>query len=144
MKKQGLSDVTVNALSAMAENGRLPKLSAVLKSFQTLMSAHRGEVTCSVTTAKPLDAKSMDELKGALTGFLQKGQTLHLDATVSIAVWRLVIFLLMACFQLFLSFHGKVDPSILGGMVITIGDKYVDMSTASKIKMYTNVIKEAI
>lgn len=38
----------------------------------------------------------------------------------------------------------QVDPAILGGMVVTIGDKYVDMSTASKIKMYTNVIKEAI
>lgn len=82
MKKQGLDNVTLNALSAMAENGRLPKLGAVLKSFQTLMSAHRGEVTCSVTTAKPLDTKSMDELKTALAGFLKKGQTLHLDANV--------------------------------------------------------------
>jgi len=40
--------------------------------------------------------------------------------------------------------HLQVDPAILGGMVVTIGDKYVDMSTASKIKMYTNVIKEAV
>jgi len=38
----------------------------------------------------------------------------------------------------------QVDAEILGGMVVTIGDKYVDMSTASKIKMYTNVIQEAI
>lgn len=38
----------------------------------------------------------------------------------------------------------QVEPEILGGMVVTIGDKYVDMSTASKIKLYTNAIKEAI
>ena len=82
MSKQGLSDLSVNTLSAMAENGRLPRLSAVLKSFQTLMSAHRGEVQCTVTTAKALDAKTMDELKAALNGFLQKGQTLHIDTMV--------------------------------------------------------------
>lgn len=86
MKKQGLTDLSVNTLSAMAENGRLPKLSAVLKAFQTIMSAHRGEVTCSVTTAKPLDAKSMDELKAALSGFLTKGQTLHLDVQVCLSM----------------------------------------------------------
>lgn len=82
MKKQGLADLSVNALSAMAENGRLPKLNAILRSFQMLMSAHRGEVMCSVTTAKELDAKSMEELKSALNGFLKKGQTLHLEAKV--------------------------------------------------------------
>lgn len=82
MAKQGLSDLSVNALSAMAENGRLPNLNAILRSFQTLMSAHRGEVQCTVTTAKALDAKSMDELKGALNGFLQKGQSLTVEAMV--------------------------------------------------------------
>ena len=36
----------------LAENGRFNKLESVLDSFQKIMSAHRGEVTCSVTTAK--------------------------------------------------------------------------------------------
>lgn len=34
----------------------------------------------------------------------------------------------------------KVDPSIIGGMVVSIGDKYVDMSVASKVKKYTDLI----
>lgn len=34
----------------------------------------------------------------------------------------------------------KVDPALIGGMVVSIGDKYVDMSVASKIKKYTDVI----
>lgn len=38
----------------------------------------------------------------------------------------------------------KIDPSILGGMVVSIGDKYVDMSIATKIKLYTSVIKQAV
>lgn len=38
----------------------------------------------------------------------------------------------------------KVDPSIIGGMIVSIGDKYVDMSVASKIKKYTQVIQAAV
>jgi F-type H+-transporting ATPase subunit O len=34
----------------------------------------------------------------------------------------------------------KVDPAIVGGMVVSIGDKYIDMSVASKIKKYTDLI----
>jgi len=95
MKKQGLTDLSVNALSAMAENGRLPKLPAILRSFQTLMGAHRGEVTCTVTTAKPLDKKTMEELSAALSGFLKKGQSLQLEAKVSCLQLKATISLLM-------------------------------------------------
>ena len=36
----------------MAENGRLSKLTEVINLYIELMSAHRGEVICKVTTAK--------------------------------------------------------------------------------------------
>ena len=38
----------------------------------------------------------------------------------------------------------QVDPTLIGGMIVNIGDRYVDMSMASKIKAYTNLIKEAV
>lgn len=34
----------------------------------------------------------------------------------------------------------RVDPALIGGMVVSIGDKYVDMSIATKIKKYTELI----
>ena len=37
----------------------------------------------------------------------------------------------------------QVDPALIGGMVVTVGDKYIDMSTATKIKTYTNLISQA-
>lgn len=35
----------------------------------------------------------------------------------------------------------KVDPEILGGMIVSVGDRYVDMSTASKVKKYSDILK---
>ncbi len=37
----------------------------------------------------------------------------------------------------------KVDPNIIGGMIVSVGDKYVDMSMASKLKKYEDIIKSA-
>ncbi len=41
-------------VGALAENNRLTKTQAVIKAYQTIMSAYRGEVSCTVTTAKVL------------------------------------------------------------------------------------------
>lgn len=36
----------------MAENGRLSKVNSIIGAFDQIMAAHRGDVVCSVTTAK--------------------------------------------------------------------------------------------
>ncbi|KAL5010343.1 hypothetical protein ScPMuIL_012648 [Solemya velum] len=118
MKKQKYSALTVNLFDVLTHNGRLNKMSSIFRAYGKLMSAHRGEVICTVTTAKALDSGNMKDLKDALQGFLKAGQTLELEL--------------------------KVDPTIIGGMVVNIGDKYVDMSMSSKIKNFTGVIKEAV
>ncbi|XP_062861819.1 ATP synthase subunit O, mitochondrial [Trichomycterus rosablanca] len=117
LNKAKASPITVNLINVLAENGRLPLTADVITAFGKMMSAHRGEVTCSVTTAQPLDEPSLAELKVALNGFLAKGETIKLET--------------------------KSDPSILGGMIVSIGDKYVDMSTKTKIQKLTKLIKEA-
>lgn len=116
-QKQNFSSLILNTFAALAENGRLNKVSGVLSAFAKIMSAHRGEVMCSVTTAKPLDEASLKELKAALQAFMKKGETLQLETTV--------------------------DPTLIGGMVVTVGDKYIDMSMATKIKTFTNLISQA-
>jgi len=117
-KKKNFSSITVNLFAAMADNGRLNKLNAVFGTFDKIMSAHRGEVICTVTTAKPLDPAYLKDLTTVLQGFVKKGEVLQLTT--------------------------NVDPTLIGGMVVNIGDKYVDMSTATKIKTYTNLIKQAV
>nr|CAG4647430.1 EOG090X0EB8 [Megafenestra aurita] len=117
-KKLNLNEVTGNFLQLLAENGRLAKLDNVIGHFKTMMAAYRGEVACEVTSAKALDAATIKEIEGALKEFLQKGQSLHLTT--------------------------KVDPSIVGGLVVVIGDRYIDMSLSSKIERYTSILKQPV
>lgn len=37
-----------------------------------------------------------------------------------------------------------VDPELLGGLVVAIGDKYVDLSIATKVKRYTTLLQNAV
>jgi len=112
------SKLTSNLLALLAENGRLSSLEGIASAYFTIMSAHRGEIECEVTTAKPLDGPLQQELEAALKGFVKSGQSVIIKT--------------------------NVDPSILGGMVVSIGDRYVDMSTATKVKKYTDLIQAAI
>lgn len=64
--KASLSSATTNLLVLLAENGRLKKIDAIINAFKQIMSAHRGEVVCEVTTARPLDATQRKQLEAVL------------------------------------------------------------------------------
>ena len=115
--KMGMNALSKNLFLAMAENGRYAEFSSVVNAFGTIMAAHRGEVVCKVTTAKPLDANVKKEVESAISGFLKSGEK------------SLVSY--------------EVDASIVGGMVVSIGDKFADMSILSKLNRYENIIRAA-
>ncbi|CAM9239515.1 unnamed protein product, partial [Lampetra fluviatilis] len=79
LQRAGVSKLTTNFVNLLAENGRLLKARGVLEAFGQLMSAHRGEVACRITTAQALDAATLAELKTVLTGFLKQGEVLKLQ-----------------------------------------------------------------
>lgn len=76
------------------------------------------QVPCEVITAKELDQAQRKQLEDVLKGFLKSKEKLLLTTSV--------------------------DPALVGGMIVSIGDKYVDMSVASKIKKYTELITAAV
>lgn len=115
--KMGMNALSKNLFLTMADNGRYSHFGAVVTSFKTIMAAHRGEVVCEITSAKPLDATMKKDVEGAIASFLKSGQKSQISYSV--------------------------DPSIIGGMVVSIGDKFVDMSMASKLKRYEEIIKSA-
>uniref|UniRef100_G1SKN2 ATP synthase peripheral stalk subunit OSCP, mitochondrial n=1 Tax=Oryctolagus cuniculus TaxID=9986 RepID=G1SKN2_RABIT len=87
--KERFSPLTANLMNLLAENGRLRNAQGVISAFSTMMSVHRGEVPCTVTTASPLEEATLSELKTVLKSFLSQGQVLKLEV--------------------------KTDPSIMGG-----------------------------
>ncbi|CAH1373246.1 hypothetical protein MTP99_014672 [Tenebrio molitor] len=103
-----------NLLQLLAENGRLKNVDKVIDAFKLIMAAHRGEITCEVVTARELDAAQKQKLEAVLKTFVKSKETIFLTA--------------------------RVDPGIIGGMVVSIGDRYVDMSVASKIKKYKEIL----
>jgi len=113
-----VSDLCKNLFIVMAENGALSKANGVIAAYNKIMRAQRGEVEVVVTTAKELSGAQLGNLNGALAGFLKGGEVIKLTTAV--------------------------DPALIGGMTVSIGDKFVDMSIATKIKTYTNLIKQGL
>eukprot|EP00063_Salmo_salar_P093877 XP_014068712.1 PREDICTED: ATP synthase subunit O, mitochondrial-like isoform X2 [Salmo salar] len=118
IKEHTFTDVMtiINLPNVMADNDRLTLISDIISAFSKMMSAHREEVLCTVSTTQPLDAANLKDLRVALNGFLAKGEMLKLET--------------------------KSDPSILGGMTVSIRDKYVYMSTETKIQKLTKISRE--
>lgn len=113
-----VSDLTLNLITVMSENGRLKLLPQVVNTFSRIMRNSRGEIDCTVTTAKPLDDANRKELESTLNNFA-KGK------------------------KLFLSL--KVDPTIVGGMIVDFaGEQYIDMSIRSKLNLYSNLIRQPV
>uniref|UniRef100_A0A4W5PAV6 Oligomycin sensitivity conferral protein n=1 Tax=Hucho hucho TaxID=62062 RepID=A0A4W5PAV6_9TELE len=80
IKEHTFTDVIIiiNLINVMADIDRLTLTSDIISAFST-MSAHRGEVLCTVLGS---DAANLKDLRVALNGFLAKGETLKLETKV--------------------------------------------------------------
>lgn len=116
-----VSDKTVsNLLTVLADNNRLGLLPQVISQFQILEDAHNGIVEATVTSTKPLESKYLKKIQNAIAGssFVGEGKTLKLV--------------------------NKVNPDILGGLVVEVGDRTVDLSLSGKVAKLNKVLTEAI
>lgn len=108
-----LSPLTKQFLGVLAGNRRLSVLPEVVAAFASIAAAQRGEVSAEVSSAHPL---TDDQLK-ALTEKLKarEGREVKLKA--------------------------KVDPEILGGLVVRIGSKQIDSSIRTRLNTLANAMK---
>ncbi|MCT2558358.1 F0F1 ATP synthase subunit delta [Tsuneonella sp. YG55] len=109
----GLSDLTKKFLGTLAENGRLSHLGDMVRAFNTIAAAQRGEVTAEVTSAHALTDAQIDQLKTKLTQ--REGRTVKLST--------------------------KVDPDLLGGLVVTVGSKRIDGSIRTRLNSLAQAMK---
>ncbi|GES85483.1 ATP synthase subunit O, mitochondrial [Rhizophagus clarus] len=105
--------------TVLAENGRLGITTKIINSFQSLMTANRGEVPVTIVSVKELDSNILRRLEKSLAKFLDPGQKLIVT--------------------------NKVNPSILGGLVVEIGnDKTIDLSVSSKLAKLNKLLTDAV
>ena len=62
-KAMKLDPLTTRFLGVLAQNRRLAQLGNVIRAFNPLAAAHRGEVTAQVTTAHPLTTTRSPRIK---------------------------------------------------------------------------------
>ena len=100
-----LDPLTRRFLGVLAKNGRLSQLDAVIRTYARLAAQHRGETTAEVTSAFPLNDDQVAALKANLKA--RGGKDVTIEA--------------------------KVDPSILGGIVVRLGSRMIDASIKTKL-----------
>ncbi|KAL4712287.1 hypothetical protein ACJJTC_004049 [Scirpophaga incertulas] len=114
----GMPTAAINFLTVVAENGRLKLLRRMINMFIAVMVAHRNESLCEVITAKPLDDSARTALMESLKTFVKEGKKIQLTE--------------------------KVDPSIIGGMIVGVEDKHIDLSIARKMQIYTDILQQSV
>ncbi|XP_065862033.1 ATP synthase subunit O, mitochondrial [Euphorbia lathyris] len=112
------SEITRNFLVLLAENGRLRYVDSIAEKFVQLTMADRGEVKAIVTSVIPLPPEEEKDLKLTLQEIIGQGKTVKLEQ--------------------------KIDPSILGGLVVEFDLKVFDMSIKTRAKQMERFLREPI
>ena len=115
LDKAGISGVSANFLKVLTANRRLFAVTDVIRAFRALVAKFKGEASAEVTVAEALSDKNLDALKSALKSVTGKDVTLNV----------------------------KVDPSIIGGLVVKLGSRMVDSSLRTKLNSIKHAMKEA-
>lgn len=108
-----LDTLTANFLGVLASNRRLRQLNNVIAAFRAMAANFRGETTAQVTTAHPLTDDQVKALKAKLKT--------RVGRDVAVAT--------------------KVDPAILGGLVVKIGSQMIDASIRTKLNTLAHAMK---
>ena len=111
--KAGIAGIAGNFLKVLARNRRLFITADVIKNFRLIAARARGEVSADVTSAHPLTDTQMQSLKDQLKASVGR------DITI----------------------QSKVDPSLLGGLVVKVGSRMIDSSLKTKIEQLKIAMK---
>jgi len=114
-ERAGLSPLTRDFLGVVARNRRLFAVPSMIEAYLKKLAERRGEVTAAVTVAQPLT----EARQAALTEQLRRA----VGARVAVVI--------------------RVDPALLGGMIVKIGSRMVDASLSSRLQRLRLAMKAA-
>lgn len=113
LAKTGIGGIAANFIALAAQNRRLFVLPEMIANFSKLAADARGEVAAEVTSAQPLT----------------DAQTAALKETLRASAGRDVIL------------AAKVDPSLIGGLIVKIGSRMIDSSLKTKLANLSVALK---
>lgn len=103
---QKVHDITLNFLLLVVHKARAAYLPAIIAEFERYADSMRNVLPVQVTTAAPLDEDIADSLRDRLSAFT--GQKVRLEQAI--------------------------DPRVLGGVKVQIGDKVIDGSVEGRLR----------
>ena len=110
-------ETSKKSLATIAEGGRMGDISKIIDDFSKLMTAAKGEVTATITSATPLTAAETAAICAKLNDFLEPGQ----DVT----------------------FKTQVNKGLINGYTVDLGDRFIDYSTATQLKKLATLLNVA-
>ncbi len=114
LDRAGVSGIAGNFVRLVAAKRRLFALRQMIRDYNTLYDAARGVTRAEVTSAAPLGDEHVAALKDQLRGTAGKDVDLSL----------------------------KVDPAIIGGLIVKLGSRMVDGSLKTKLNAIRTRMKE--
>jgi F-type H+-transporting ATPase subunit delta len=112
-ERADFSPLVCHFLAVVAKNRRLFAVPAMIKVYVEKLAERRGEVTAEVAAAQPLSAGQLDLL----------GEQLRRSVGRRVSV------------------HVRVDPGLIGGMVVKLGSRMIDGSISSKLQRLQMAMK---
>ncbi|MEO3428156.1 F0F1 ATP synthase subunit delta [Pelagibius sp. CAU 1746] len=106
MERAGIGELTRRFVLVVADNHRLFALPAMIEAYLSELAQRRGEITAEVTAARNLSDAQQAALLEALRSAV--GSKVQLDL--------------------------KVDPALIGGLVVKVGSRMIDSSLRSKLQ----------
>jgi F-type H+-transporting ATPase subunit delta len=114
LEKAGIDGLSARFLQVVSSNRRLFAVREIIRGFRTLVATHRGETSATVTVAEKPSEAHLAAIKDALKTVTKK------DVQVEV----------------------KVDPSIIGGLIVKLGSRMVDTSLRTKLNAIKHAMKE--
>ena len=106
LEKMGAHPLTIKFVLLLAQKRRLFVLNQIITAYESLVAKSRGETEAEVTSARHLQDDEIAELKAVLKSKLGKEPRLH----------------------------SKIDPTLLGGLVVKVGSRMIDSSLRTKLE----------
>lgn len=115
LDRAGIGGLAAKFLKLVTMNRRLFAARDMVRGYRELVALHKGEATAEVTVAERLKDDHIAALKSALKAVSGKD--------VDLAI--------------------KIDPAIIGGLVVKLGSRMVDTSLRTKLNAIRHAMKEA-